>query len=346
MTADFIDRRGLIRGLGGAAFASAGLAACAAQQPFLINLANMPPPPPAAPGEAAVSTGLDLIGRLTTPVMVNGRGPYEFVIDTGANRSVVSDELAAELALPDAGAAPVHGIAGAESTRTVLVENLKIDSLGVRIDRAPVLPAERLGAAGLLGVDAMIGRRVTLDFRRRQMRMAPSVGGDDVSAMGMRTANTGAMAAGQRKGGVLAAARYRFGQLVIVGADASGRSIMAFLDSGSQSTVGNMALLDRINGSGKDMRGPPVQTALISATGQKATGEFAILPRLRLGGLDIAGLGTVFAPLHIFQLWDLAKKPSILIGIDVMSQFDAIELDYGRRRIVFYPDPDRDPRRG
>ncbi|WP_091741955.1 aspartyl protease family protein [Phenylobacterium immobile] len=337
-----IDRRTLALTLTGAS-----LAACAAPQPFLINLADLARPPEALPGEATIATGLDDVGRITAKVMVQGRGPFDFVVDTGANRTVISTELALELGLSDGGLARVHGIAGAEQVGTVQRVDLQIDSMAARIEQAPLLPTARLGAAGLLGVDAMAGRRVILDFRRREMRMAPSGPGADLSAMGMRQRNTGALStAAMRSTGVVAQGRYRFGQLVIVGADASGKKIMAFLDSGSQSTVGNMALFDRVNGAGQDLRGPPIETALISATGQRATGRFAVLPRLRLGGLNIAGLGAVFAPLHIFDLWDLAKQPSILIGVDVMSQFDAIELDYGRRRIVFYPDPLRERRVG
>jgi predicted aspartyl protease len=338
-----IDRRALALGLTGL-----GLAACVAPQPFLINLTDLARPPEVTPGEATVATGFDDVGRITAKVMVQGQGPFDFVVDTGANRSVISTELADQLGLADAGLARVHGIAGAEPTRTVVVESLQVDAMGARIGQAPVLPAARLGAAGLLGVDAMVGRRVTLDFRRQEMRMAPSAGDDsEPTAMAMRQQATGALSTSAvRSKGVVAQGRYRFGQLVIVGADASGKKIMAFLDSGSQSTVGNMALFDRVNGSGQDMRGPPTEAALISATGQRATGRFAILPRLKLGGLNIAGLGTVFAPLHIFNLWDLAKQPSILIGIDVMSQFDAIELDYGRRRITFFPDPVRSRRQG
>lgn len=346
MSGPSMDRRDLLAGLAGSGLAAGALAGCAAPQPFMINLADAPLPPPAPPGGTTVSTGRDLVGRITAKVMVQGRGPYDFVVDTGANRTVVSTELADELRLPDAGMARVHGIVGAENTRTVVVDALRIDSMAARIPQAPVLPADRLGAAGLLGVDAMVGRKVTLDFRRRQMRMSPSGGGDGrPSTLDMRRQNTGSLSGRTvRTDGVVAQARYRFGQLVIVGAEASGRKIMAFLDSGSQSTVGNLALLDRLNKTGGDILGPPITTSLFSATGQTATGRYAVLPQLRLGGLRIAGLGAVFAGLHVFELWDLVKQPSILIGIDVMRQFDAIDLDYGARRIVFYPDPARDRR--
>ena len=79
-----------------------------------------------------MSTGRDLVGRITAKVMVQGRGPYDFVVDTGANRTVVSTELADELRLPDAGMARVHGIVGAENTRTVVVDALRIDAMAAR----------------------------------------------------------------------------------------------------------------------------------------------------------------------------------------------------------------------
>lgn len=53
----------------------------------LVNLADMQP---ADPTLEQVATDRDKAHRVTAPVMLNGRAPYEFVVDTGANRSVVS----------------------------------------------------------------------------------------------------------------------------------------------------------------------------------------------------------------------------------------------------------------
>jgi len=338
VNAELINRRKVALGLAGAS-----LAGCATTPPLLINFADLPPPLAKSGDEdtARAAAGADLAGRLTVPVLIEGRGPYPFVVDTGANRTVVSQELAGELGLIDAGPADIHGIAGIEPSRTVIIRRIEIDTVSAANLRAPTLPASRLGAAGLLGVDMMIGRLVTLDFRRGELRIARSRGDPTPSAFNMRQASTGSQRQVAAARGVVASARYRFGQLVIVGADVQGRRIMAFLDSGSQSTVGNLALRDRMNASGRDLRGPRYDVRLLSATGQTASGEYGVLPLLRLGGLDISGLGAVFSDLHVFDLWDLSREPSVLIGIDVMRQFDAIELDYGGRRIVFYPGVER-----
>src|SRR5690349_20565118 len=87
----------------------------------LAGAAEPPPPSPSPPSGidegALLATAPDLAGRITVPVRVNGEGPFDFVVDTGANRTVIAGELAAELGLPDDGPASIHGIVGVEPTR-------------------------------------------------------------------------------------------------------------------------------------------------------------------------------------------------------------------------------------
>jgi hypothetical protein len=76
---------------------------------------------------------------------------------------------------------------------------------------------------------------------------------------------------------------------------------------------------------------------LLSATGQRTTAEFAAMPPLRLGGLLIGNLTAAFADLHIFAIWDLLDRPAILVGVDVLREFNAVEIDYGLRAVTFRP---------
>lgn len=230
------------------------LSGCAARPPVMINMSGVGPPPP-APGDddgANLTTDADMSGRVTAPVRINGQGPFDFVVDTGANRTVITRELAAKLGLPDAGPADVHGVAGVEPANTVTIDLLEVDAVATRAIRAPTLGRERLGADGLLGVDVLRGRRVTVDFLHNEFRITPSRGpGAPVSRLGMsasaasRLPNSDEVSSRQ----VVVPARYRFGQLIIVGADVAGRPVTAFLDSGSQSTVGNEALRKLVIGT-------------------------------------------------------------------------------------------------
>jgi hypothetical protein len=122
---------------------------------------------------------------------------------------------------------------------------------------------------------------------------------------------------------------------MIVDAEVGGVPVTAFLDSGSQNTVGNLALQRALfSPERQDVQFTAV--TLISATGQTAVGRLAALPPLRLGGFRIQNMTAVFADLHVFQLWDLVSTPSILIGVDVMRHFSAIALDFGRRTVTIY----------
>lgn len=304
--------------------------ACAGPTPILVNLAE----PPLRGDGAALGAGADLSGRMTAPVLLNGQGPFDFVVDTGANRTVVADEVALALGLPSAGQAEIHGIAGIEPAPTVRIETLDVDRVRSRSLRAPTLSRARLGADGLLGVDVLKDRRFLMDFRYRELSIAPSRDADR-SAYEMRRGQVGSRR--PLGGGVSVPARYRFGQLIIVGADVAGRRVTAFLDSGAQSTVGNIPLRRLVLGDPPDPKLVRYVTEVLSATGQVSEGEVGLMRLLKIGGLRIAGLQTVFAPLHVFDIWDLATSPSLLLGMDVMTQFDAIELNYSRRTVTFYP---------
>ncbi len=180
-------------------------------------------------------------------------------------------------------------------------------------------------------MDHLKGRRP----RRGELSIRPA-NTADLSSFDLRQTAAG-VASGLGSDRFVVPAKYRFGQLIIIGADVAGRAVTAFLDSGSQSTVGNLALRRVVLGDDADPRRRRYEVPLLSATGQTAQGELVAMPLLKIGGIRITGLPAVFADLHVFDIWDLAKRPSILMGIDMMQQFDAIQLDYGRRQVVFYP---------
>ncbi len=309
MTAYRPDRRAIGAWAAGAAFAC-WAPPLLAQAPGGGPASALPPGP--AETDQVSPTKTDPSLRMTVPVMVNGKGPYDFVVDTGANRTVICTELAFALGLPSAGPAPLHSVAGMEMVETVSAESVQINGLAVPSGRLPVLPSNRLGAQGLLGVDGLGGRRLILNFKDHSLTIT----------------------AGQPppKREVLlieVPARRRFGQLMIVDASVDQTPVVAFLDSGAQSTVGNLALYNRVR-INAEVLAPRQETLILSATDQTAIGVVGTIPALRLGHLIIETTRGAFADLHAFEIWDLIKKPAILIGMDVLSHFEWVEMDYGR----------------
>ena len=74
---------------------------------------------------------------------------------------------------------------------------------------------------------------------------------------------------------------------------------------------------------------------IISATDQTAVGLVGTIPALRLGRLIVQTTRGAFADLHAFEIWDLIKRPAILLGMDVLRHFDWVEMDYARSIVGF-----------
>lgn len=321
-----ISRRTAALGL-----AAGGLAVQAGARPrpepvLSINLAQPAPPPP---GEATrLETAFDEALRMTVPVHVDNRGPFGFVVDTGANRTVVAIETAARCGLADDGSAPVHGIAGVQPAPLVKVQRLRVGSVQSRGLSLPTLPRDSLGADGLLGIDVLKGRRIELNFRDNTFQIDPSQSG---AAIG-RGHDTRIPDPSE---GVVVPAQYRSGQLVIFDADVDGIPVRAFLDSGAQITCGNEALRTALIARNPAYADRLAPTHLISATGQTSDATLALLPKMRLGGIGLNSIRAAFAPLHIFDLWSLNDRPAMLVGVDVLRNFDAVTLDFGARLVTF-----------
>ncbi len=72
---------------------------------------------PRNPGPIQFRKSLNLI---FASVKINGKGPYDFAIDTGATQTVLSEKLAAEVGLPPITSTVVFGIGGAGKVETKL----------------------------------------------------------------------------------------------------------------------------------------------------------------------------------------------------------------------------------
>ena len=274
----------------------------------LRPLADTPYTPP-----RSISAVNDIYSRMTAGVRVSGQGPFDFVVDTGANQSVISTELAARLGLPENPPAPLNGVAGVMMAPTTYAV---LDIAGKRKPGAAfsILPAAAIGGQGLLGLDHLGGQRLTLDFRTPSVKIEESGrfwnGGRDVVVRGRQVS----------------------GQLTLVDADIAGLKITAFIDSGAQNTIGNMALRAL---AAKRPLGVFYPTPIVSATGQSIDAEISDLPNLRIGGVKMPNWPVAFAELHTFKMWNLVDHPAILIGVDILTRFENVSLDFARNEVRF-----------
>lgn len=268
------------------------------------------------PQPEEIGAGLDSLARLTAPVRINGQGPFRFVVDTGSNHSLIADDLARTLGLPETAPVLLNTVAGAHMTPAVMAGEVVLGERVTRDVRMGRAARADIGGAGLLGIDQLGALRLTLDYRRRKLAIGPS---------GRRAADRGAF---------VMPATHRAGRLTLTRAWVSNVPVTAFLDSGSEITIGNMALRRRLGRKVRPLVRQPF-VPVVGATGLVAQGELGVLPTARLGGMQVRDLGVVFADLHTFALWDMQHEPALLIGVDLLRRFETVDLDFGRSAVIF-----------
>lgn len=285
-----------------------------------------PPVVPAIP-PAVIDNTLEVAGdpldasqvktRMFIDVAVDGHGPFRFLVDSGADRSVIGLDLATKLGLPPGRAVKLQGMAGESRVATVRIETLKLGASTISDIAAPALPERYLGAQGIVGIDALADQRLLLDFDAKTItvqdaRRPEAVSGGDE---------------------IVVVARRRNGQLILTAASVGGTPIFAVIDTGSEITMGNLALQARMFGRRSDRAPRPI--ILTSVTGQTLTANLATLSNIRLGGIDLSNVTVAFADAPPFRLFGLDKTPALLIGTDVLEAFRRVALDFRGRRVRF-----------
>jgi len=275
---------------------------------------------PGAPGVAG-ATSNDAAGRAVALISINGQGPFRFIIDTGANRSVLSQALATRLGLVHSGEGVVHSIDGAEPAMLVNVESLSFGALRLSHGDTPVLDGPMLdGEHGLLGVDGMAGRLLHVDFTKHCVEIYESA-----AQMPMQ-------------GWLSVPARMRFGSLLMVQGEIQGVHVNVLIDTGSNISLANERFRDALRG---------VAARSIEYHGDHAFtfGRPIVLdqsvwtPRLRLGHTIVDGVNAYVGDFHIFDMWGLQNEPTLLIGMDVLARSREMAIDYEHGVVYFRERP-------
>lgn len=260
----------------------------------------------------------DIYRRMTVPVRINQSGPFGFVVDTGANQSVIARELADSLGLQAGPPAPLNGVAGIQVAPTTSAR-VEIGKRLLPEQSLSILPRAGIGGDGMLGLDSIGEAALTIDFVKRNLRI-------DAGRDNWRDPNAVAVKATRRDG-----------QLTLVKVYLGGRPLTAFIDSGAESTIGNLAL--RQMALALHPKSVWTETSILSSTGQTIQAEMADLLDLRVGNLRVPVWPVAFADLHTFEMWGMIKEPAILIGVDILSRFDSVCLDFAHDEVRFLMAP-------
>ncbi len=255
--------------------------------------------------------------RMTVPVSVSGRGPYNFLVDTGAERTVISRELASRLRLSSGRSAILHSVMGANDVSTVHIPHLKVSSNVISVVDAPALGESNIGADGMLGIDSLKSQRVLFDFRAKTMSITPS--NQPLERMDGDT--------------IVVRARSRNGRLIFTQAKIDGRKVTVIVDTGSQVSLANLALQRTLTKRGHSLL--PQKVTIESVTGEQMSAGVTRVPEIELGGVKLRDLSIAFADAHIFRQLDLEDRPALLLGMNALRAFDRISIDFAAKKVRF-----------
>ena len=275
-----------------------------------------PTMPAAAPDDgSALDFAKDEYQRMTVPVSIDGSGPYKFVVDTGAERTVIARELAQDLRLGSSGTARLHSMSEVSDIATVLIRTLEVGGKSYRSIKAPALERRNLGAEGMLGIDALQAQRVSFDFARQEMTVVPSRRAEEH----------------WDGDSIVVTARSRFGHLVLVDASVEGQKVWVIIDTGAQTSVGNSALRHALE---RRHRLPePQPLTMVSVTGGRVTADASLIKSIRLGDATIHDMPIAFADVEPFKKLDLVGRPALLLGMDALRLVDRVSVDFANRRV-------------
>jgi predicted aspartyl protease len=305
-----MDRRVLLLTL---AFASS--AAFAQTRTTEVHTVGSPGPVDRTTQTEDVRFRADVYQRMTVPVRVSGTGPYRFLVDTGADRTAISRELAAHLGLAPGEDAELHSIARQSIVRTATVPSLQLTRKELKVTDAPLLTTENMGADGILGVDSLHSQRIMFDFEQQTMSIVPSATPDFKDEPGT----------------IVVEANRRNGRLIVTEATANGHSVVVIIDTGSQISLGNAAL-HRALLANKMLSGSE-EIELESVTGDKLTGNYMMVRELEMGPVGLKNLAIVFADAHIFKQLKLQDRPALLLGMNAMRAFKKVSIDFAAKTL-------------
>jgi predicted aspartyl protease len=148
-----------------------------------LEMRNAPAPPPSsAPAAAVKSPGSTVIKytpgqRIMVDVRINGTFTAQLLLDTGADRTMISPRtlLAAGVAITrPVGTGSIVGVTGSDRISYVVVDSLEVGD--ARVGRMPVGSYELAGSGagdGLLGRDFLDRFKMIIDAAQGEVHLTP-----------------------------------------------------------------------------------------------------------------------------------------------------------------------------
>ncbi|MEH6714848.1 aspartyl protease family protein [Parasphingorhabdus flavimaris] len=267
------------------------------------------------PDAEQIAIAQDQVERMTVAVSIAEGGPYDFIIDTGSQRTILSREVAGALALDLEDEVKIVSLAGTTVVQTVYVPSLTLGKRSYDSLVSPIFRSANLGADGVLGLDSLQGQRILFDFAAKEISVGDT--GEKLRSRSLRE--------------IVVTARRRSGQLIFTNATIAGVRTSVIIDTGGELSIGNKALQRRLRLKSSALQ----QTSLLDVTGRSVAADYGVAEELLIGRARFGVIPIAFADIAPFKALKLDKKPALFLGMDALRKFDRVAIDFANRTIYF-----------
>ncbi|MFM6950532.1 MAG: retroviral-like aspartic protease family protein [Novosphingobium sp.] len=255
----------------------------------------------------------DQWSRMTVPVRLGAQGPFAFLIDTGSQNTVLSRDLARQLALVPNRKARLVSVAGTQIVDTVDLDQIDLGRRSYYGLTAPLLESEHMGADGILGLDSLQGQRVLVDFKKGLMAI------DEAKNLG-----------GNRGFEIVVEARRRSGQLIMADAKLEGIKVQVVIDTGAETSIGNLPLQRALS-----KKRAHEKIELLSVTGDQVKADLGYARWLEISEVRFNNVAIAYTDAPAFGALNLDKRPALLLGMRDLRSLDRLAIDFATRRVLF-----------
>ena len=256
------------------------------------------------------------------PVDVNGEGPFDFILDTGAGTSLLSSELGQKLDIKILGSKEGQSAGGAVSVSlaklsSLAVASAKLDNVDVGVvDLSQI--AKTVGAKidGDLGYNFLKHFRITLDYRKSEIRFddpkrfEPAGRSRAVTEVAMRLASPAK-------------------PLILVDIYPNGRGPFQFaIDTGTSTTAITPELAKQL-GVAKSPIGPA------TTGGAPVDVTSGVLQSFQVGGARIDNLAVIVADFFAMLSNAIGTKLDGIVGYNFLRNYK-VTLDYPNETLSLF----------
>jgi hypothetical protein len=263
--------------------------------------------------------------HLVVPAMIDGQGPFPFILDTGADGTGLYRWFAEKQGFLAGPPTEIEGMTGKTTNPTYRLGSVSIDGRTIRNITADSFPGRHDAEieAGAIGNDLMDGAVAIFDFPCKTVEILPK----PVDMAHLLTADAHKVAAGGVQDGT---------QLSFA-VEIDGVRGVAVLDTGASDTRVNTAFL---RAAGIDPASAAFYDAepIFGVAGKATPSRKGQVGTVRFAGLTVSGAELRAIDLPVYKSFGFGDGPAMIMGLDLMAGY---RLLYDHEAKLFWFDRSR-----